>query len=191
MDTRTGDFERVVGHDPETVGLDQSVRFDDQKPAIRGSAGYPHDPVGLIVGFQRPTEELVNLHPLFYDGETVFEVVEHLALGRKVGAILAQSPLDVAGGEHGMWLVQSNVRICVDPHAADAFPAVDQDDLLITREVSAGDEQGVESGDAGSHDADVTALHPRRLLNWRTCSCHGSLLGTAQLFTPSGAARVV
>ena len=131
LDTRTGDFERVVGHDPETVGLDQSVRFDDQKPAIRGSAGYPHDPVGLIVGFQRPTEELVNLHPLFYDVETVFEVVEHLALGRQVRAILPESPLDVPGGEHGVRLVQPHVRVRVDPHAADARSSIDQDDLLV------------------------------------------------------------
>ena len=65
-----------------------------------------------------------------------------------------------------MWLVQAHVRVRVDPHAADAFPAVDQDDLLIAGQVAAGDEEGIDSGKAGSHDADVTALYPRRGLDW-------------------------
>jgi hypothetical protein len=87
------------------------------------------------------------------------EVVEHLALVRQVRAILAEGPFDVPGGEHAVWLVQSDIRVGVDPHAADAFPAVDQDDLLIARQITAGREQRVNSGDAGSHDADVTGFH--------------------------------
>src|SRR6476620_409362 len=35
-------------------------------------------------------------------------------------------------GEKAMWLVQSDVVVRVDPHAAGALPAVDEDDLLIT-----------------------------------------------------------
>ena len=101
---------------------------------------------------------LVDPHPLLDHVEAVLEVVEHLALGRQVRAILAESPLDVPGGEHGMRLVESHVRVGVDPHAADALPSVDQDDLLVARQVSAGDEQGVESGDAGADDADIAAL---------------------------------
>ena len=85
------------------------------------------------MGLQRPAEELVDLHPLLHHVEAVFEVVEHLALRRQVGAILAESPLDVPGGEHGMWLMQSHIGVGVDPHAAEAFPTVDEDDLLIAR----------------------------------------------------------
>ena len=85
-------------------------------------------------------------------------MVEHLALRRQVGAILAERPFDVPGGEHGMRLVQPHVRVGVDPHAADAVPAVDQDDLLVARQVAAGDEQGIQSGDAGSDDADIAAV---------------------------------
>ena len=87
------------------------------------------------------------------------EVVEHLALRRQVGTVLTESPLDVPGGEHGMWLMQSHVRVGVDPHAADAFPPVDQDDFLIARQVLAGDEECIQSGDAGSHDANIAGLY--------------------------------
>jgi hypothetical protein len=58
-----------------------------------------------------------------------------------------------------MRLVQPDVRVRVDPHAADAIPPIDQDDFLIAREVAAGDEEGVESCDAGSHDADLAGLY--------------------------------
>jgi hypothetical protein len=75
-------------------------------------------------------EELVGLHPLLYNVEALFEMVEHLAPCLQVRT---ESPLDGPGGEQAMWLVQSHVRLRVDPHAADACPAVDQDDLLIAR----------------------------------------------------------
>jgi hypothetical protein len=78
-------------------------------------------------------EELVGLPPLPYNVEALFEMVEQLAPCLQVGAILTESPLDGPGGEQAMWLVQSHVRLRVDPHAADACPAVDQDDLLIAR----------------------------------------------------------
>jgi hypothetical protein len=57
-----------------------------------------------------------------------------------------------------MRLVQTHIRVGVDPHTADAVPAVDQDDLLVPREVTAGYEQRVEAGQAGSHDAHITRL---------------------------------
>jgi hypothetical protein len=60
-------------------------------------------------------------------------MAEHLTLGRQVGAILAQGPLDFARGEHRMWLMQAHIRIHIDPHAADARPAIDQDHLLVRR----------------------------------------------------------
>src|ERR1700742_2826645 len=41
----------------------------------------------------------------------------------------------------------------------------------FTREVSAGDEEGVESGQAGSHDADVTLLYQRKPLNLNWLQC--------------------
>ena len=48
------------------------------------------------------------------------------------------SPIGAAGYPASLiglavWLVQSHVGIGVDPHAADAFPTVDKDDLLIVR----------------------------------------------------------
>src|SRR5262249_20334833 len=117
------------------------------------------DPRGLIVRLDCPAEELIDLHAPLYHVEAMREVVEHLALRREIGAVPAESPLDVPGGEHGMWLVQPHVRGGVNPHAADAFPSVHQDDPLIARQVLAGDEEGVEPGDAGSHDADLAALY--------------------------------
>jgi hypothetical protein len=98
-------------------------------------------------------------HPLLDDAQTVLEMVEHFAFSREVGAMLAEGPLDVSGGEHRMWLVQPHVRVGVDPHAADALPAVDQDDLLFAREVPAGDEQGIEPREAGPHDAHIAAFN--------------------------------
>ncbi len=95
----------------------------------------------------------------FMTVEAVPEVVEHLVLRRQVRAILPESPFDVPGGEHAVWLVQSHVRVGVDPHAADAFPAVDQDDPLIAGQIAAGYEEGVDSGEAGSHYADIAALY--------------------------------
>jgi hypothetical protein len=64
-----------------------------------------------------------------------------------------------------MRLVQSDVVVGVDPHAADTLPAVYQDDLLIAREVLACREKGVEPGDARSDDDDVAALHRRGRLD--------------------------
>jgi hypothetical protein len=60
-----------------------------------------------------------------------------------------------------MWLMQSHALVGVNPHAADTLPTIDQDDLLIARQVPAGDEEGIESSKAGSDDADVALLHPR------------------------------
>jgi hypothetical protein len=58
-----------------------------------------------------------------------------------------------------MWLMQAHVRVGVDPHAADAFPPIHEYDFLIARQVLTGNEESVETGDAGSHDADVAALN--------------------------------
>ena len=118
-----------------------------------------------------PAEKLVDAHPLFDHLKAVGEVVENFALRRQVGPLLAESPLDVSRGEHSVWLVQSHVRIRVDPHATNASPTVDQDDLLITRKVLARDEQCVESGQAGAHDANVTRFYQRRPLDWNWLQC--------------------
>jgi len=97
-----------------------------------GSFGLDWKPYALI-RLDCPAEELVDLYTPLDHVEAVLEVVEHLALRRQVGAVLAESPLDVPGGEHGMRLVQPHVRVGVDPHTADAFPPVHQDDFLIAR----------------------------------------------------------
>jgi hypothetical protein len=126
---------------------------------IEGRAADPHDPVGLIVGLNCPAVKLVDLHALLDHVEAVLEVVEYLLLCRQVRTVPAETPLDVPGSEHGMRLVQTHVRVCVDPHPADAFSPVDQDDFLIARQVLTGNKESVEPGDAGSHDADLAALY--------------------------------
>ena len=140
LDTWAGDLEWLVGRDPEAVGLDQSLRLDRQSLAVRGSASDPHDTVGFVMRFELPAEVLLDRHPFLDHVEAMLKVVEHLVFRRQVGGFLAESPLDVPGGEHGMWLVQAHVRVGVDPHAADTCPSVDQDDFLIRRQVSARDE---------------------------------------------------
>jgi hypothetical protein len=69
----------------------------------------------------------------------------------------------------------------IDPHATNASPTVDQDDLLITREVLARDEQCVESGQARSHDADVTRFYQRRPLDRNWCDAG---IGTSFVAVP-------
>jgi hypothetical protein len=70
-------------------------------------------------------------------------MVKYLALGRQVCAILAERPLDVARGEHGVRLMQAHIGVHIDPHAADAHPTINKNDLLVPRQVSTRGEQGV------------------------------------------------
>ena len=84
MDVLAGDLERVVGRALEAVGLDQLLRLHHPTPAVGRPAGDTHDPVGLIVGLDRPAEILVDPHPLLDHVEAMFKVVEHLAFRRQV-----------------------------------------------------------------------------------------------------------
>ncbi|BBY39163.1 hypothetical protein MMAN_32970 [Mycobacterium mantenii] len=159
MDACTGDVERFVRRDAQAIRLDQSLGLDDQPAAVGGAAGDPDDSVSFFVRLEVPAEVLVDLDPLPDHVDAVLKMVEHLALGRQVAAVLAEGPLDVARREHRVGLVQAYVGVHIDPHAADACPTIDQDHLLIARQVSAGGEQGVEPGDAGSDDAHVAGFH--------------------------------
>jgi hypothetical protein len=58
-----------------------------------------------------------------------------------------------------MGLVQPHVRVGVHPHAADALPTVDEDDSLVATQVAAGCEEGIDTGEAGSHNADLAAFY--------------------------------
>lgn len=83
--------------------------LDDEHPAVSTPAGGPHDSVHLVLRLEFPTEVLVDPHAFGQHVDAVPEVVEHLSLGRQVRAVLAEGPLDVAGGEHRMRLVEAHI----------------------------------------------------------------------------------
>ena len=114
------------------------------------------------MGFELSAEICGELNPLLDHVEAVLEVVEHLVLGGEVRGLRPEGPLDVPGGEEGVRLMKAHIGIRVHPHTADTFPAIDQDDLLISGQVAARDGERVESGDAGPDDAHLTPLDVSR-----------------------------
>src|SRR6516225_1359050 len=83
-------------------------------------------------------------HPVSHHIDAVRKVIEHLVLRCEMGAVGAERPLDVSRGEERVRLVQTHIRVGVDPHPADPASAVDYQDPMVLGQLPAGHRECVE-----------------------------------------------
>ena len=158
---RTGQSERLVGLDPLPVGLDQPIGLDLHRATVARSAGDTYCPPILLGVLELVAEEFGDLDTPLYDLQAVLQMVEDLILGREVLRLPIESPLDVPSGEERMRLVEPEVVVGIQPHAAHAVTAVNQDNPVVARQVLAGNEQRIKAGNPGSHNAHVAPFGMR------------------------------